>query len=184
MNKLIKRIFSAVIAGTLVIYTLPIYAVVNEENVYSKLNAKGENYKTIVTTKKEDKITKVESDKELPIETKITYFLNDNEILPEELVGKSGNVKIKIEYINKTEQMVTVNGIQEKMYTPFVVVSGAIINSKNNKNIKISNGKIIENGNNTIVLGIVMPGLEESLKLPSNIVTIDIPNNLEINVYS
>ena len=62
------------------------------------------------------------------------------------------------------------------MYTPFVVATSLILPEEGNSNIKITNGKIINNGINNILLGITSPGLEESLKLsnltPLNKITI------------
>ena len=84
-----------------------------------------------------------ESQKELPIECKVKYELDGKEIQANELAGKSGKIKITIEYINKDAHDVNINGKNETMYTPFVVVCGTIINNDNNKNIEITNGKAI-----------------------------------------
>lgn len=38
------------------------------------------------------------TDKELPVSVKATYYLDGNEISPEDLAGKSGKVKIRLDY--------------------------------------------------------------------------------------
>lgn len=121
-----------------------------------------------------------ESQKELPIECNIKYELDGKEISADELAGKSGKVKITLEYINKDEHSVNINGKTEKLYTPFVVVAGTIIDNKNNSNIEISNGKLVNDGTKTIVLGLALPGMQESLDISKS--TIDIPNKIEITM--
>lgn len=121
-----------------------------------------------------------ESQKELPIECKMKYELDGKEVKAEEILGKSGHVKITIQYRNKEEHLVNMNGQNQKMYTPFVVVAGTILQNDNNKNIEISSGKIINDGSKSIAVGIALPGLQESLKVnPSDI---EIPNNIEITM--
>ena len=100
-NKFGKKIIASAMVIMLGAYTLPIYAFANEEMVYSKLDSEGKNYKTIVTTKEEE-IKQENTDKELPLETKITYTLDGKEISAKDLAGKSGKVSIKIEYKNKS----------------------------------------------------------------------------------
>ena len=66
------------------------------------------------------------------------------------------------------------------MYTPFVVVAGTIIKNDNNKNITVSNGKLINDGSKTVVIGMAMPGLQESLGVSKK--TIEIPSSIEITM--
>ena len=182
MKKGFKRVISSIMALSLLLYTLPMYALAADESVYTKAKANGESYKTIVTTKKDKETKQENSSKELPIETKITYTLDGKEVTPEEIAGKSGKVKIKIDYINKSEKQVYVNGRYEKMYTPFVIAVGTLIDTKNNKNIEVKNARLIENGEKTVVVGIVMPGMEESLKLSGEFASINIPSSIEITM--
>lgn len=181
-NKIILKITSSLLLCTIFAYTMPIYSFAKNETVYSKIGSDGSNYKTIVSTIENEEAKQEESKKELPVECKVKYELDGNEISAEELVGKSGKVKIKIEYINKDEHMVKINGKNEKMYTPFVVICGTIINNKNNKNIEITNGKVINDGSKTIVVGLALPGMQESLDISKD--EIDIPNTVEITMDS
>lgn len=123
---------------------------------------------------------KGESDKQLPVECKITYELNGEEISAEELKGKSGNVKIKINYTNNEKHIVSINGKQVTMYTPFIIVAGTKIDNAKNKNIQITNGKIVDNGESTLAVGIAMPGMQGNIGIPKS--KIDIPEEIEISM--
>ena len=123
---------------------------------------------------------KGESDKQLPVECKITYELNGEEISAEELRGKSGNVKIKINYTNNEKHIVSINGKQVTMYTPFIIVAGIKIDNAKNKNIQITNGKIVDNGESTLAVGIAMPGMQENIGISKS--KIDIPEEIEISM--
>lgn len=219
-NKVISKIVSGTLLCSMVGYTLPVFAYTKDETVYSKLDASGSNYKTIVSThienteneelikdlsdllnvkntsgdetftqdgstftwnaNKNDIYYQGESQKDLPIECKVKYELDGKELSANEIAGKSGKVKITLQYTNKEERTVTVNGKKVKMYVPFVVVAGTIVKNENNQNITISNGKVIDDGTKTTVIGMAMPGLQESLGVSSN--EVEIPSNIEITM--
>lgn len=118
--------------------------------------------------------------KELPIDLKVKYELDGNEISAQDIAGKSGKVKITLQYTNKEARTVTVNGKSTKMYVPFVVVAGTMIKDENAKNVEVSSGKVVNDGTKTVVVGMAMPGLQESLGLSKN--DVDIPSNIEITM--
>lgn len=121
-----------------------------------------------------------DSQKDLPIECNVKYELDRKEVKAEEILGKTGHVKITIQYINKDEHIVNINGQEHKMYTPFVVVAGTVLQNDNNKNIEVSNGKIINDGSKAMIMGIALPGLQESLNIDK--ADIEIPNDIEITM--
>lgn len=100
-----------------------------------------------------------------PINFKIKYYLNDKEKNVKDIVGKKGNIKIKIEIENTLKNTVNINGKTEEVYTPFIVMGGTIIDTKENSNIKVTNGKVVETGNKATILSISTPGLYESLNI-------------------
>ena len=118
------------------------------------------------------------TEKEIPIETSINYELDGKEIEAKDLAGKSGKIKITINYTNKEERTVTVNGKTEKMYVPFVIATGTIFDNTKIKNIKITNGRVVDNGTKTFVVALSCPGLVESLELKDDL-DIDL-NKVEI----
>ena len=185
MNKFLKSAISLIVIITTIVYVSPVYAIANKETIYSKMNSNGDVYKTIVTTKDGEDVKQEETEKDLPLESKITYKLDGKDIKPEDLKGKSGKVTIKIEYKNKSAKSVVLNGRSQTMYTPFMVALGTVINNKNNKNIKVSKGgRIVENGEKTIIVGAVFPGLEESLNISGKLSKIEIPDSIEITMDS
>lgn len=103
------------------------------------------------------------TDKSLPISVKVTYKLNGEKKELKDILGKSGNVEIIIDYTNLDKHTVNVNGTKTTMYTPFVVVTGTYIDNKNNSDIKVTNGKTYETAGKTFVSMISTPGLIESL---------------------
>ena len=123
---------------------------------------------------------KGETDQELPVKLNIKYELDGKEISSDEIAGKSGKVKITISFENKEEHEVQINGKTEKMYTPFVVATGTYINNDNNKNIEVTNGKAIDDGSKTMVVGLTFPGMQESLNIDKD--TLEIPTSIEITM--
>lgn len=121
---------------------------------------------------------KGETNQELPVKLNIKYELDGEEISSDEIAGKSGKVKITISFENKEEHEVQINGKTEKMYTPFVVATGTYINNDNNKNIEVTNGKAIDDGSKTMVVGLTFPGMQESLNIDKD--TLEIPTSIEI----
>lgn len=103
------------------------------------------------------------SDKPLPVDVKVSYYLNDKEILPEELAGQSGKVKIRFDYTAKEKREVLLNGKKTELYVPFTMISGFLISNDKFTNIEVSNGKIINDGDRSIVVGIGFAGLSEDL---------------------
>ena len=121
-----------------------------------------------------------ESSKELPIECNVKYELDGKELSANEIAGKSGKVKITLQYTNKEERTVDINGKKVKMYVPFVVVAGTIIENENARNIEVSSGKVIDDGTKSVVVGMAMPGLQESLGLSDD--EVEIPSKVEITM--
>lgn len=105
------------------------------------------------------------TEKQQPIKTEIKYYLNEEEQNPEEILGKSGQVKIEFNFQNELKNIVRINGRNTEIYTPFVTTIGTMLDSQNNKNIKITNGKVIGTGSRSMIVGLSSPGLYESMGL-------------------
>lgn len=112
--------------------------------------------------------------KELPVSVKAVYYLDGQEISPQELAGKSGHVKICYTYENLSKK--------GDVYTPFLMVTGMILPTEGFKNTEVKNGKLISDGEKEIVIGIGLPGLAESLKLKDTeaLKDLEIPDSFEI----
>ena len=169
MNNGVKK--AICIASTITmcgLYTMPIYAINEKDTMYCKATNIGVVYKE--TSNGEEK------NEDMPIDTSIKYYLDENEISIDDLKGKSGKVKIEINFTNKDKKTETIDGKQVTMYTPYIVACGTILDNEKFSNVTISSGKVIDNGSNSVVLGISMPGMQESLDIDE----IDIPENVVI----
>lgn len=122
-------------------------------------------------------------EKELPVEMKISYTLDGQEISPEELAGKSGKVTIRFDYTNRQKETVLVDGKEEELYVPFVLLTGMFVDNEKFANIEVSNGKTINDGERTVIMGYAMPGLKDNLEIESedlNLDDIDLPDYVEV----
>jgi putative membrane protein len=116
--------------------------------------------------------------KELPVDIAVSYKLDGNTVSAEELAGKSGKVTIRFDYTNHQYEMVDIDGKQEKMYVPFAMLTGIILDNDNFKNVEISNGKLINDGDRIILIGMAFPGVSDNLKLEED--KLNIPDYVEI----
>lgn len=122
-------------------------------------------------------------EKELPVDMKVTYHLNGKAVSPDELAGQSGKVTIRFDYTNRQKEAVMVGEKEEELYVPFVLLTSMVLDNENFHNIEISNGKIINDGERTIVMGYAMPGLKDNLDIGSedfDIEELDIPEYVEL----
>ena len=152
----------------------------NIENTKGEEEFKQEGNSLVWKADKKDIYYQGESQKELPITCSVKYELDGKELSAEEIAGKTGKVTVTIHYTNKEEHMVIIHGKEEKIYTPFVVVAGTVIPNDKNKNIEISNGKIINDGSKTLVMGMAMPGLQQSLAISKE--ELAIPEEIQITM--
>ena len=118
----------------------------------------------------------------LPVDVKVTYYLDEKEVNPEELAGKSGKVKIRFDYENHSTQKTEIGGKETELYVPFVAASTLILDSDRFVNVEVENGRILSDGKNTIVAGVAMPGLYDSLDLLNleGFEDVDIPEYVEV----
>lgn len=117
-------------------------------------------------------------EKELPVNISVSYKLDGKSIAPDELKGKSGKVTIRIDYKNNQYETVEIDGKKEKMYVPFVMLTGMLFDNDVFTNVDVSGGKLINDGSRTAVVGVALPGLQENLKLDPE--KLEIPSFVEI----
>lgn len=103
------------------------------------------------------------TDRELPISVQLKYYLDGQEIKPEDLAGKSGEVKIDIKMINNASKDGFVNGKKHKVYLPMLVVGGMVLPEGTFSGVTVKNGQSIGDGSKEIVVFTGMPGFSESL---------------------
>ena len=117
-------------------------------------------------------------EKELPVDLSVTYKLDGKPILANDLVGKSGRVTIRFDYQNKQYETVEIDGKQEKIYVPFAMLTGVLLDDDVFTNVEVTNGRLINDGSRTAVIGIAFPGLQENLAISKD--KLEIPNYVEI----
>ena len=89
--------------------------------------------------------------KDLPVNVKLTYYLDDKEVMVEDLAHKSGHLKIVVDYINNTK-------------VPFLCLTTMMLSDRFS-NIKVENGKLLSLGDTKMAVLYGEPGLKDSLML-------------------
>ena len=116
--------------------------------------------------------------KALPVDLKVSYELDGKPVSSESLAGKSGKVTIRFDYTNNQYKNVSIDGKNTKIYVPFVMLTGLLLDNDIFTNVEISNGKIINDGDRIIAVGFALPGMQENLNLSRD--KVDIPDFVEI----
>ena len=116
--------------------------------------------------------------KELPVGLSVRYYLDGKSVSPEELKGKSGKVTIRFDYENRQYETVQINGVNQRIYVPFAMLTGMILDNDTFQNMQITNGKLVNDGDRTVVVGLAFPGLQENLNLSRD--DLSIPDSVEI----
>ena len=116
--------------------------------------------------------------KELPVGLTVRYTLNGKAVSPEQLKGQSGKVTIRFDYENHQYETVQINGQNQRIYVPFAMLTGMILDNDTFRNVTVSNGKLVNDGDRTVVVGLAFPGLQENLNLSRD--DLSIPDSVEI----
>ena len=119
------------------------------------------------------------TEKDLPVDMSVTYTLDGEPISANDLAGKSGRVTIRFDYNNKQYETVEIDGEQEKIYVPFAMLSCVILDDDVFTNVTVTNGKLINDGGRTVVIGTAFPGLKENLAISED--KLKIPDYVEIS---
>ena len=119
------------------------------------------------------------TEKDLPVDMSVTYTLDGEPISANDLAGKSGRVTIRFDYKNKQYETVEIDGKQEKIYVPFAMLSCVILDDDVFTNVTVTNGKLINDGGRTVVIGMAFPGLKENLAISED--KLKIPDYVEIS---
>lgn len=104
-------------------------------------------------------------EKALPVDISIKYFLDEQEMAPEKIVGKSGNFRMEITMKNNIAGETEINGQKVTMYTPLAAVGGMMLPYETFSDIEVTNGLSVGGGSFEAVVLAGAPGLKESLNL-------------------
>lgn len=117
--------------------------------------------------------------KELPVDMRISYTLDGEQISPDALAGQSGHVVIRFDYQNNQFETVDIDGKKETIYVPFAMLTGILLDTDRFANVEVSNGKLINDGDHTAVIGLAFPGLQSNLGVAKE--TLNLPDYVEIS---
>lgn len=121
------------------------------------------------------------ADAKPPVSQKVTYFLDGKEMIPEEIAGKSGKVTIRFDYENLETYETTIGGEKQTVHVPFAAVTAMVLND-HFTNVEVTNAKIEKTGEQNVVVGYTLPGLQESLQIEEEDLRDDvtIPDYIEV----
>jgi putative membrane protein len=102
------------------------------------------------------------SDRDLPVDVKIEYYLDGAKTTNADLKGKSGHLKMVIKTENKNFVNKDISGKNTKIYAPYVVANVMTFNKENASNIKAEDSKISKDGKNQVIATVLTPGLKEN----------------------
>ena len=141
----------------------------NEEIVYVMSRPDGAEYQRIVSTGGDLHYDGYE-DCILPLNMSVEYKLDGEEISPDELAGQIGHVEIDIRYSNNLDE--------GSVYVPLVAITGLILDNESFTDVTVDNGKVMDDGSRTVVMGYALPGLRESLDADS--IDLEIPDSVHV----
>ena len=128
----------------------------NIENVKGKEKFKREDDGTLSWyAKGNDIYYQGKTDQDAPVSMDIKYYLDGKEVEGADLSGKTGKVKIVINYTNNAEYQ----GIK----VPFVVLTGMVLENDMFQNVTVSSGKVIDDGQKSFIVGMAAPGIADNL---------------------
>lgn len=113
------------------------------------------------------------TNKTVPVQLGISYFLNGEEVQGSGMEGASGEVKIIIHYRNTATAS---NGTT----IPFLALTAFIAEDDCLTDIEIDHGKVIDDGDKQVVMALAVPGLNEALDIDSDIVDLDLEDTVTI----
>lgn len=111
-----------------------------------------------------------------PVRMTITYTLDGKQMDPSALAGATGHLVIHIAFENGSVSQTSSGTVK----TPFVCLTAAMLDSDVFSNVKVTNGRVIDDKGGLAVIGYAMPGLNESLDLDEDELDLDLPEFVEV----
>ncbi len=160
-------------------------AIQDKSNLTDIENTKGDETYTIDENKMyewgangNDIYYKGNTTQQLPVGVSIQYALDGKAVAPKDLAGKSGKLTMTFTYTNRQFEEVKIGDKKEKIYVPFVMLTGMMLDNEKFSNVTVSNGKVINDGSHTYVAGFALPGMQESLGIDKE--KLDLPSTVKI----
>lgn len=113
-----------------------------------------------------------------PVQMKIAYTLDGTEVSPDQIAGASGKVAMRFDFQNTATTTATIDGREQTIYTPFVVLCGFSMGNDHFSNIEVTNAKATAGTTGTTIAGYAMPGMQENLALDAE--DFELPSYFEV----
>ncbi|MDU5923885.1 MAG: hypothetical protein E6Z07_01505 [Finegoldia magna] len=136
----------------------------NVKDLKTDKELKSENGYLKLDENKKDIYYKGDTDKKLPVDVSVKYFLDGKEMKASELEGKSGHLKIVITSKNNRYEAKTIDGQSRNVYSPYVVVAAMTFDDEKVENITSDDIKVVKDGKNEIVTTVMTPGMKQNLR--------------------
>lgn len=135
----------------------------NVKDLKTDKELKSENGYLKLDENKKDIYYKGDTDKKLPVDVSVKYFLDGKEMKASELEGKSGHLKIVITSKNNRYEAKTIDGQSRNVYSPYVVVAAMTFDDEKVENFTSDDIKVVKDGKNEIVTTVMTPGMKQNL---------------------
>ncbi|MDU7501551.1 MAG: hypothetical protein E7K75_03190 [Finegoldia magna] len=135
----------------------------NVKDLKTDKELKSENGYLKLDENKKDVYYKGDTDKKLPVDVSVKYFLDGKEMKASELEGKSGHLKIVITSKNNRYEAKTIDGQSRNVYSPYVVVAAMTFDDEKVENVTSDDIKVVKDGKNKIVTTVMTPGMKQNL---------------------
>ena len=135
----------------------------NVKDLKTDKELKSENGYLKLDENKKDIYYKGDTDKKLPVDISVKYFLDGKEMKASELEGKSGHLKIVITSKNNRYEAKTIDGQSRNVYSPYVVVAAMTFDDEKVENVTSDDIKVVKDGKNEIVSTVMTPGMKQNL---------------------
>ncbi|PMC59753.1 hypothetical protein CJ208_06850 [Finegoldia magna] len=136
----------------------------NVKDLKTDKELKSENGYLKLDENKKDIYYKGDTDKKLPVDVSVKYFLDGKEMKASELEGKSGHLKIVITSKNNRYKAKTIDGQSRNVYSPYVVVAAMTFDDEKVENVTSDDIKVVKDGKNEIVTTVMTPGMKQNLR--------------------
>lgn len=136
----------------------------NVKDLKTDKELKSENGYLKLDENKKDIYYKGDTDKKLPVDVSVKYFLDGKEMKASELEGKSGHLKIVITSKNNRYEAKTIDGQSRNVYSPYVVVAAMTFDDEKVNNVSSDDIKVVKDGKNEIVTTVMTPGMKQNLR--------------------
>ncbi len=149
-----------------------------------ELTADGETGTVYVLTDAEGVVQRLMSgeqdvDTQAPVEITVRYELDGESVTPEALAGKSGHLKLTVDFAVTETVEAEIEGKAETLTVPYAVVTGLVLDNTVASDVTVTNGRLFSDGSRTLAVGLALPGLREDLQLEDED-RFEIPDRFEL----